>query len=66
MKPIQLVTCIHAAMRNGLNAEELAEVLCTRFGGESLPEPEALKKGMEEIRGVESSMRANLEKSYDG
>lgn len=53
MKPVQLAACIHAAQKNGLNAEAIAEMLCVRFGGEMVPMPDAFYRGMEEVRGVE-------------
>ena len=66
MKPAQLTACIHAAIQGGTEAEELAELLCIRFGGDTLPKPEAFYRGMEELRGVERTARESMQGKRDG
>ncbi len=61
MKPVQLTACIHAAQKNGLDAEAIAEMLCVRFGGEKVPMPNVFYRGMEEVRGVERTAREVLQ-----
>ena len=66
MKAAQLTACIHAAMQYGADAEGLAELLCVRFGGDTIPTPEAFYRGMEELRGVERTAREAMWGKRDG